>query len=471
MRTHQKAPPGSWHWTVRMLWRSSALAALLLVSLWPLAAQDEQGNVPEASAEQAGEPPAPEYSGPAVLSRAHQPMIGQGSAFATFQPFFNVSEFYDSGPNAALSGSTPNGSTGLALGFGLTGTHRWNRATLNVQYEGNYQRYSQQSTFVGMNQFLNLTAVVPLQHHLTFSFGQTAGTSRQDFATLLLQPEILATSTPVPSNEPLNTGVRFFDSRATVVYQKSPRLSFSASVGESLIREQSLVGTNSTTVSGDVNYQLTPRTTVGVDYAFDHYGFTAFGSGDFHTVSLDYSWRVTRTVDVAVQMGMAHGSARSLSVVSLDPEIAVLLGITTGVQLSDRVVNTPSYSARLVKRWHYASANLDYQKGVSPGNGLVQTSTAETVTGGFGYPVRDRWRLSVQGGWTTLSALSSTANRYSSYMADVSMSHTIRPGLEAVASFDARPFTYVGPAALNRTFYAARIGLTFSPRPLPIVLR
>src|ERR1035438_9990018 len=121
MRTHQKAPPGSWHWTLRMLWRSSALAALLLVSLWPLAAQDEQGNVPEASAEQAGEPPAPEYSGPAVLSRAHQPMIGQGSAFATFQPFFNVSEFYDSDPNAELSGSTPNGSTGLALGFGLTG--------------------------------------------------------------------------------------------------------------------------------------------------------------------------------------------------------------------------------------------------------------------------------------------------------------------------------------------------------------
>src|ERR1039458_5153756 len=64
-----------------------------------------------------------------------------------------------------------------------------------------------------------------------------------------------------------------------------------------------------------------------------------------------------------------------------------------------------------------------------------------------------------------------TANRYSSYMPDVSMSHTIRPGLETVASFDARPFTYVGPAALNRTFYAARIGLTFSPRPLPIVLR
>src|ERR1019366_7756797 len=128
--------------------------------------------VPEASAEKSGETPPPGNNGPADLSRGHQPMIGQGSAFATFQPFFNVSEFYDSGPNAALSGSTPNVSTGLALGFGLTGTHRWNRATLNVQYEGNYQRYSQQSTFVGMNQFLNLTAVVPLQHHLTFSFGQ-----------------------------------------------------------------------------------------------------------------------------------------------------------------------------------------------------------------------------------------------------------------------------------------------------------
>jgi hypothetical protein len=469
-----------------MLLRSTALGALLLVPLLPLAGQDEQGNV---SAVQAGVTAAPEYSGPAVLSRANQPVIGQ-FAFASIQPFFSVNQFYETGPNAALSGGTPNGSMGLALALGLTGTHHWKlygkNVILSVHAEGEYQRYSRQSTILSTNQLLDLTAVVPLQHHLTISFRETAGTTRQDFGTLLLQPQFQATSTPVPSNEPFNTPVKFVNSMCTIVYHKSPRLSFSASVDESLMRgsfgagvdesllqgqSSSLVGTNSTAVKGDVNYQLTPRTTVGLDYAFDHYGYTTFGSGDFNVASLDYSWRVTRTVEVAVQVGAAHGTVRSLSLVPIDPQIAALLGVTAAVSLSDQVVNTPSYSARLMKSWRHASADLDYQKSVSPGNGLVLASTIETATGGFRYTVRNGWALSLQGGWAALSALSSTTSKYSSYTANVIISHAIRPGLQTVATFGARPFTYVGPAAPNRTYYIAQIGLMFSPRPLPIVLR
>lgn len=153
------------------------------------------------------------------------------------------------------------------------------------------------------------------------------------------------------------------------------------------------------------------------------------------------------------------------------PGVAAILGSSIGVELSDRVINTPSYSLRVVKHWRHASTNLDYHKGVSPGNGFVLTSMSETVSAGFQYSLRNQWSLSVQSGWMSLSAVSSTANSYSSYMADVALSHVIRPGVQAVATFGARPFTYVGPAIGNRTSYIAQVGLSFSPQPKPIVLR
>jgi len=474
MRIHNKASIRLWHWTARALWRSTTLTALLLVSLVPLAAQNEPESVAAAPAEQADEVAAPGYSGPAVLSRANQPSIGQGSVFATLQPFISVNEFFDNGTNTGFSGGTPDSSSsGVALSFGLTGTRRWKGATVSLQYEGNYQRSSQQSTIVGTNQFLNLTAVVPFQHHFMFSYRQTAGTSKQGFGSLSFQPESLEMSTPVPANEPLNSEVKFVDSMATIVYQKSNRLSFSASLDESLIRQQylSLVGTDSASVRGDVNYQLTPRTTVGLDYTFNHYGYTTFGSAAIQIVSLDYSWRMTRTVDVAGQLGTAYGSVQSLSSVPIDPELAPILGTSMGLQVTNRIIKAPSYNVRVIKHWYHASADLDYQKGVSPGNGLVLTSTTETIMGGFSYTVRNSWTVSIEGGWTTLNAISAATSKYSSYVANVSLSHAIRPGLETIARFEARPFTYVGPTALNQTTYIAGIGLTFSPKPLPVVLR
>lgn len=317
MRTQVKPATGSWDRIVRLALRSSGLLALMWISLLPLAGQNDQAKQDDSfqsSGEQADATGVPEYSGPAVLSRASQPGIGQGFELFSIQPFFSVNEFYE-------SGNTPNGSTGLAVIGGLKGSHQWKKVTFSINAQGEYQRYAHQSTILGANQLLDLTAVVPLAHHLTMSFQETAGSLRQDYGTLLLQPQLVATAVPVPTNEPFNTTVKFVNSKWALVYQMSPRLSFSGSVDESLMRGQYLtqLGINSTTVGGDVNYQLTPRTTVGIDYSFSHYGYTTFGSSDFNVAGLDYSWRVTNTVEVAAQLGAAHGSTRSLAYVAIDP--------------------------------------------------------------------------------------------------------------------------------------------------------
>jgi hypothetical protein len=53
----------------------------------------------------------------------------------------------------------------------------------------------------------------------------------------------------------------------------------------------------------------------------------------------------------------------------------------------------------------------------------------------------------------------------------VSVTRSIRPSMQMVANFDARPFTYVGPVIPARNSYIAMIGFRFTPREWPIVLR
>ena len=63
------------------------------------------------------------------------------------------------------------------------------------------------------------------------------------------------------------------------------------------------------------------------------------------------------------------------------------------------------------------------------------------------------------------------ATSYTGYLAGVSVTRSIRPSMQMVARFDARPFSYVGPAIPARNFYRASIGFMFTPRELPVVLK
>ena len=63
------------------------------------------------------------------------------------------------------------------------------------------------------------------------------------------------------------------------------------------------------------------------------------------------------------------------------------------------------------------------------------------------------------------------ATSYTGYLAGVSVTRSIRPSMQMVARFDARPFSYVGPAIPARNLYRASIGFMFTPRELPVVLK
>ena len=452
----------------------AGLALLLLVGIRPVAGQTEAA----ATSEVQQEPEAiaqPEYTGPAVLSRSNQPGIGQGAADFAIRPFVSFTQFYDTGlvaPSGSAVGSA--GELGEEVGFGLRGTHRWRRIAVNVDYEGNWRQYSQLTANNGTDQFLHITAVTPLRRHLSLAVGQTVGSVRQDLGSLLVQPAALGMSSPLPANEPFDNRARFLDSQAAVTYQKSRRLSFTASVDGSLIRRESapLVGTDVMSISGDVGYLLSRHATIGMDYDFTKFGYTTFGSADLHTVSGNFSWRLRRTVELALQLGMTHGDVLGIIAVPLDAYIATLIGSGTGIRVSYQVFSTPAVRLRAAKHWHRADADVSYQRGISSGNGLILTSNTESINAALRYSRSRIWTLSIQGGWTSMQALTGlAATSYTGYLAGVSVTRSIRPSVQMVARFDARPFTYVGPALPTRNFYRATIGLIFAPQEWPIGLK
>lgn len=207
------------------------------------------------------------------------------------------------------------------------------------------------------------------------------------------------------------------------------------------------MGINTVLLSADVDYRLSSRARIGLDYSFNHFGYTPFGSADVHGAAVDYSWRATRTVDLAFQIGMAHSGVLALTSLPTDPAVAAIIGIGTGIQVSDRVFNTPRVNARVTKRWRSVSADLNYRRGISPGNGLVLTSREESITAGLEYSRANRWTASLQAGRATMEQLISTSSYTSSYTGNTfgaSVTRFIRRGLQAVARFDVRPVSYIG---------------------------
>lgn len=134
--------------------------------------------------------------------------------------------------------TAPSGlESGVELGFGLKGTHRWKRTTLTIDYNGSYRNYTVWNPVNGLSQFLTATAVSRLKRHVVLSVRQTGGMLRQDIGSFLLQPAFLETSSTLPTNEPVADRLKFSDSLVALAYQKTRRrLSFTTSIEGSLLR-------------------------------------------------------------------------------------------------------------------------------------------------------------------------------------------------------------------------------------------
>jgi len=442
-----------------------------------LMAQSDQDAQPTQDAQVPDTQPAPEYGGPAILSRGETPAMMQSPAPVSFRPYIGLSAIFDNGIVPATvtpTGQIPSPDVyGVELNLGAYTYHSWKHTTLGLDYRGDFRHYSQQTFYDGSDQFLALVLTHTPSKRVTFTLRNSAGTYSENYGP---PTSPLGTADPnyllLPQNTVFFNRVIFLSTAADLTFHKSARLSFNIGGEGDLMRYQStaLYGTTVGSARADMEYRVTRHSTLGVDYRFTYYTYTkGFGNTDINSVGLNYSTQFTRHLQLSARIGGARVQSLSLAEVQIDPVVAALLGETVGIQVAHQLSYVPDISARLTDTFRRSTFGVSYTNGVSPGNGVYLSSRSQSETVSYSYTGVRHWNFGASAAYSRMDALVQTLGAYSSYGGGIGVTRDLGKGLHTVLRLDTRHYDIPDNQFLH-TEYRATVGLTFSPGDVPLAL-
>lgn len=417
-----------------------------------------------------------QYSGPAILSRGDAPSAMEAPQI-DFIPFLSVMGVYSTGLNGVSvnsQGQLANSSSeGIEADFGVSGVHSWKRTKLFLNYTGAVREYSHASYYSGTDQSLMFGIAHQLSRHVLLQLNESAGMFAQTYGLTVLSPTVQFDPTTVytPTTDFFDNRTIYTNSQAMLTYQRTARLSFAFGGDWNLTRRRSsaLYGVTGEDARGDVQYRLSRRTTIGGNYMFTRYTYHGVFSGaNFHRFSATYAVRLSRSWEFTGFGGVTRLENKFPQVVTLDPVIAALLGVTQGYVVSFALNWLPSYSARLSKTFTRGVAYVSGARTMSPGNGLFLTSSSYDASAGYTYTGLRRWAFSVTGGYDRSKSISNVTGEYGDYSGGLQTSRQISHMLHMVAGINARKYQSNSFSAYNRVMWDARVGISFSPRDIPL---
>ncbi|HXE65049.1 MAG TPA: hypothetical protein VN519_16015 [Bryobacteraceae bacterium] len=431
---------------------------------------------PQVTEDDAEAGPVQEYNGPAVLSRSYtinRPLVPEQ---VKWSESLGVSSIYDSGVTGHLinpDGSPASGSStliGTMVNWSFGGRHYFRHDQIAVNYTGNMQRYSGANAYDGANHLLNLSYSHVLTRRLSLNFVEAGAYYSQNY-TLQNQtvgPESIANINLAssPNLQLYDTATKQFSSQVDLTWQKSSRLSMSIGGSWFGIARNSpqLLGTTGEQAQSDINYRFTRKTTVGAYYSFSHYRYShGFGTSDTNGIGLIYSYALTRTMQIRFRGGVSRVESLGLQTVRINPLIAAILGETFGIVDVSQRIRTADYSAQFVKDFGgHASFSLAYARGISPGNGVFQTSQQVSSSGTFTTRVFRVYTLSLGAGRDSLASIAQALGNYQSDYGRIGLSRTYKRGVGLNFTIDYRHFDVTSFAALRNQIRITS-GVTWSP--------
>jgi hypothetical protein len=419
----------------------------------------------------------PGYGGPAILSRSSGTITTRAGELFRIQPFIQFSGIYDSNLSGVIvspTGGVPfTSGFGGELGFGAYGFRSWRRTLLGLNYRGALRHYNRQTYYDGFDNFLGLRLTHQPKRHVAFSLGQSlASYSNQFFLPITGSTFYDPAFATITSEDLSNNRTHVLMSNATVAWQKSRRLTLSASGVGFVVkrRSRSLIGASGYGAGGNIAYRLSRYQTIGLDYTYDHFGFRRFfSSTDLHGLGMNYSIQLGRNWTFGLRAGAYRIAALGLQQVPVDPYVAAILGQDFAVATFYKVVYLPNLAGNLSRRFRRATWSLQYARSVSPGNGVYLTSGTESASISYNYAGFRRLNLDALVGSNTYNAVTQTIGKYRSYNASGGVSYSLRRQVALTLRFDARQYR-IGGTGFNRIFYHGQIGVAFSPGDIPFSL-
>ena len=433
----------------------------------------QSSDTSQSSDSSSGAPQA--YPGPSILSRDRTLIGERGGKLVDFRYFGSVTGVYDSGLTPAITNSNGKlidvgGAEGTEITFGVDANRQFKRDSFQIVYRGAYRHYFNHSYFDGTDQFLDLRYGRVLTRHLTFDFKTLAGITSLANGAFSYLPVTTNDLVAVPSNLLFDNRTYWLQNRASLIWQKSSRLSFSGGADQYLTRYRSnaLVGITGFGGHGDVAYRLSRRQTIFVQYSFVHYSEQRiYSSANIHTMAAGYSLGLARDYDFSFSAGASALNYRGLEIIAVDPAIVAIIGQPTVTQSFNRSTVVPYGQARLIRRFERSLVGFDASVGISPGNGVYLTSRQQAANVFYDFKGFKRLTLGARFTYSTLSALGQSIGKYDNYQGGFGSTYRINNYLHAEFRYDYRHYTTQNAFFLKDS-QRVSLGLAFSPGETPL---
>ncbi len=418
--------------------------------------------------------PVQDYSGPAVLSRSYsvsRPLVPQELRWTES---LGANAVYDTGvidmvnANGSLS---PSALTGVELNWGISGRHYFRHDQIAVDYSGSLDRYAGAGGYNGANNSATVDYTHVISRRLSLNLAGTGQILSQSYVVGDLGPAAGTTIAGInlgtsPNIQITDTGLNQLSFQADAVWQKSARLSFDlGSTWFGVTRSGlGMMGMTGEQERADADYRLTRRTTVGAYYSFNHYLFPhGAGNSDTNTIGLIYSYAFSSSMEFRFRGGMSGVESLGLTPVGIAPAVAALLGQSSGIIDAYASIWTTDVSAQFIKDFRRGkTATVAYAHGVSPGNGIFQTSVQESIGASATVPFLRRYTVTAGFGRDALTAIGQTLGNYTSDYGRLSFSRKFNEGMETIVSGEFRHFD-IAQTYIVRNQLRLTAGFSWSP--------
>jgi hypothetical protein len=361
---------------------------------------------------------------------------------------------------------------GEELSFGAYGSHEWRHSQLGLDYRGTFRHYTDNSYYDGIDQQLVLGYTVQKSRRMYFDLSGIGGTLSRGIGALAGYPIPLPNLVDQPASMLFDSRTYFGQGGGDMTYLLSARTSFTVGADGFVARQRSnsLAGVDGYVARGSLQRRWTRWTTVGVAYEHVHFAYTqAFGDTDINNYEAFAGSQLGRSWTLSARAGAFQAEARGVQQVAVDPVIAALLGITSTTETFYSRHVFPSGDVTLTRAFKRASFSVDYQKTVTPGNGVYLASRQDNAWANFSYTGVRKLNLSAFVGATRFHSLGQELQPYWQANGGAGLTYNLTRALHLTARYDARR-QEITASAYNPTSYRVTFGLAFSPGPVPLSL-
>jgi hypothetical protein len=424
---------------------------------------------------------APDYTGPAILSRGFALSRPAVPVNEPFRVFAGISAIYDSGILGAYvkDGKVQStSSAGLDFNWGASMLKYRKRSIISFNYAGHYYEYFNSGAYGGQDHSLGAAYTTQLSPRISIGIRENAGLYSNIYSVLnstTLQDVSLASATIVvaPNSEAFADRTYYATTSGTASYKLSERLSASINGAYFLVNRNSqfLANSRGYQTGGDIAYRITRRQTLGVYYSHSSFDFTKiFGQSGSDSVGMNYSISLDKTTDISIRAGGTRYYSQSLNTVTPNPLVQAVLGIQTGIEKFYIVGYSPDLTVTLNRKLRNSSIGASFAEGITPGNGLILTSRSQSESVFWNLPTFYRYAAQIGAGYSKLNGYADgngSAGSYGSYYARASVSRPVTAIVASYFEFDYRQDGF-GGTTFHQKQYRISLGLRWSPGQGPI---